>query len=112
MQDRTWEAGLHQMIEAKRKTLEITSRKVTLARITYQRFFRRYHHLTGGMTGTAMEVAGELAGVYRLGVARVALSTGRPCGAAWAGICSWKPRANGPPSSPAPVPPPRADSRC
>ncbi len=72
MLDRTWEAGLHQMIEAK-ENLEITSRKVTLARITYQRFFRRYHHLTG-MTGTAMEVAGELAGVYRLGVARVPIN--------------------------------------
>ena len=69
MPDRTWESGLHQMIEAK-ENLEITGRKVTLARITFQRFFRRYHHLTG-MTGTAMEVAGELAGVYRLGVARV-----------------------------------------
>jgi preprotein translocase subunit SecA len=69
MPDRTWEAGLHQMIEAK-ENLEITGRKMTLARITYQRFFRRYHHLTG-MTGTGMEVAGELAGVYRLGVTRV-----------------------------------------
>ena len=69
MPDRTWEAGLHQMIEAK-ENLTITSRKTTMARITYQRFFRRYRHLTG-MTGTAMEVAGELAGVYRLGVVRV-----------------------------------------
>jgi len=74
MPDRSWEAGLHQMIEAK-EGVEITGRKVTLARITYQRFFRRYHHLTG-MTGTAMEVAGELAGVYRLGVLRV--PTNRP----------------------------------
>ena len=74
MPDRTWEAGLHQMIEAKER-LEITGRKMTLARITYQRFFRRYHHLTG-MTGTATEVAGELAGVYRLGVVRV--PTNRP----------------------------------
>ena len=40
MPDRTWEAGLHQMIEAK-EGVEITGRKVTLARITYQRFFRR-----------------------------------------------------------------------
>jgi preprotein translocase subunit SecA len=74
MPDRTWEAGLHQMIEAK-EGVEITGRKLTLARITYQRFFRRYHHLTG-MTGTAAEVAGELAGVYRLGVMRV--PTNRP----------------------------------
>ena len=74
MADRTWEAGLHQMIEAK-EGVEITGRKMTLARITYQRFFRRYHHLTG-MTGTAMEVANEVASVYRLGVMRV--PTNRP----------------------------------
>ena len=74
MPDRTWEAGLHQMIEAK-EGVEISGRKMTLARITFQRFFRRYHHLTG-MTGTAMEVAGEIAGVYRLGVVRV--PTNRP----------------------------------
>ena len=74
MPDRSWELGLHQMVEAK-EGLEITGRRVTLARITYQRFFRRYRHLTG-MTGTAMEVAGELASVYRLGVTRV--PTNRP----------------------------------
>jgi preprotein translocase subunit SecA len=76
MPDRTWEAGLHQMIEAK-ENVAITGRKPTLARITYQRFFRRYRHLTG-MTGTAMEVADELAGVYRLDVLR--LPTNRPSG--------------------------------
>jgi preprotein translocase subunit SecA len=76
MPDRTWEAGLHQMIEAK-ENVAITGRKPTLARITYQRFFRRYRHLTG-MTGTAMEVADELAGVYRLNVLR--LPTNRPSG--------------------------------
>lgn len=74
MPDRSWESGLHQMIEAK-ENLAITGRKITLARITYQRFFRRYGHLTG-MTGTAMEVASELAGVYHLGVTRV--PTNRP----------------------------------
>ncbi len=74
MPDRSWEFGLHQMVEAK-EGVEITGRQVTLARITYQRFFRRYQHLTG-MTGTAMEVAGELAGVYRLAVGRV--PTNRP----------------------------------
>lgn len=74
MPDRTWEAGLHQMIEAK-EGVEITGRKITLARITYQRFFRRYRHLTG-MTGTAREVASEMAGVYRLGFTRI--PTNRP----------------------------------
>jgi preprotein translocase subunit SecA len=61
-------------VEAK-EGVKLTGRQMTLARITYQRFFRRYRHLTG-MTGTAMEVAGELAGVYRLGVTRV--PTNRP----------------------------------
>ncbi|HLL13300.1 MAG TPA: hypothetical protein VK570_19710, partial [Rubrivivax sp.] len=42
------------------------------ARITYQRFFRRYLRLAG-MTGTATEVAAEIGRVYRLPVARVPL---------------------------------------
>lgn len=50
MPDRSWQAGLHQMIEAK-EGVEITGQKETLARITYQRFFRRYVRLAG-MTGT------------------------------------------------------------
>jgi preprotein translocase subunit SecA len=54
---------------------EITRRRETLARISYQRFFRRYVHLAG-MTGTASEVAAELWAVYRLRVASV--PTNRP----------------------------------
>ena len=69
MPDRSWERGLHQMVEAK-EGVEITGRRRTLARITYQRFFRRYFHLCG-MTGTAAEVAGELRWVYALRVDRV-----------------------------------------
>jgi preprotein translocase subunit SecA len=46
-----WERGLHQMIEAK-EGLDASGERVTLARITYQRFFRRYLRLAG-MTGTA-----------------------------------------------------------
>lgn len=67
--DRSWSQGLHQLIECK-EGLEITARKESLARISYQRFFRRYLHLSG-MTGTASEVAGELGAVYRLPVVRV-----------------------------------------
>jgi preprotein translocase subunit SecA len=74
MPDRSWEGGLHQLIEAKEKCT-ITERNQTLARITYQRFFRRYLHLCG-MTGTAIEVAGELRAVYGLRVVRIA--TNRP----------------------------------
>jgi len=69
MPDRSWERGLHQMVEAK-EGVEITGRRRTLARITYQRFFRRYFHLCG-MTGTAAEVTGELRAVYGLRVTSV-----------------------------------------
>ena len=66
MPDRSWERGLHQMIETK-EGLEISGRQETLARISYQRFFRRYLHLAG-MTGTAQEVTKELGTVYHLKV--------------------------------------------
>jgi preprotein translocase subunit SecA len=46
MPDRAWERGLHQMIEAK-EGLEPSGERATLARITYQRFFRRYLRLGG-----------------------------------------------------------------
>ena len=69
MADRSWGQGLHQLIEAKEEC-EITPRKESLARISYQRFFRRYLHLSG-MTGTAAEVAGELGSVYGLAVVPV-----------------------------------------
>jgi preprotein translocase subunit SecA len=69
MPDRSWEQGLHQLIELK-EGCEVTGRRETLARISYQRFFRRYVHLSG-MTGTASEVANELWAVYRLRVARI-----------------------------------------
>jgi preprotein translocase subunit SecA len=69
MADRTWELGLHQLIETK-EGLELSSSKETLARISYQRFFRRYLRLAG-MSGTAREVAAELDAVYGLQVARV-----------------------------------------
>ena len=69
MADRSWERGLHQMIEAK-EGCAITGQQETLARISYQRFFRRYLRLAG-MTGTAREVARELWAVYRLPVVTI-----------------------------------------
>jgi len=74
MPDRSWERGLHQLIEIK-ENCEVTKRKDTLARISYQRFFRRYLQLAG-MTGTAKEVAGELWSIYSLKV--VSIPTNRP----------------------------------
>lgn len=69
MADRSWEQGLQQLIELK-EGLEVTGQQETVARISYQRFFRRYLHLAG-MTGTAREVTGELWSVYGLPVARI-----------------------------------------
>ena len=69
MADRSWEHGLHQMIEIK-ENCTITGRREHLARLTYQRFFRRYLRLSG-MTGTAREVRKELWSVYRLPVVKV-----------------------------------------
>jgi len=74
MPDRSWEHGLHQMIEVK-EGCEITKRIDPLARISYQRFFRRYLWLAG-MTGTAREVSGELWSVYNLPM--VSIPTNRP----------------------------------
>ncbi len=74
MADRSWERGLHQMIEAK-EGCSITGQQETLARISYQRFFRRYLRVAG-MTGTAREVAQELWAVYNLPV--VTIPTNRP----------------------------------
>lgn len=74
MADRSWSEGLHQLIELK-EGCEVTARKVPIARMTFQRFFRRYQRLAG-MTGTAREVSRELWTVYRLPVIRV--PTNRP----------------------------------
>lgn len=74
MADRSWERGLHQLIEVK-EGCNVSTQNETLARISYQRFFRRYHYLAG-MTGTAREVANELWSVYRLHV--VSIPTNKP----------------------------------
>jgi preprotein translocase subunit SecA len=67
--DRSWERGLQQLVEVK-EGCEVSARRGTLARITYQRLFRRYLRLAG-MSGTAIEVAPELEAVYGLKVARI-----------------------------------------
>ncbi|MCP4338028.1 MAG: preprotein translocase subunit SecA [Desulfobulbaceae bacterium] len=69
MADRSWERGLHQMIEIKEQC-EVTGQREHLGRLTYQRFFRRYLRLAG-MTGTAREVRRELWSIYHLPVLRV-----------------------------------------
>lgn len=69
MEGRSWEKGLHQMVELKEQC-ELTQQRITLARISYQSFFRRYLQLCG-MTGTAWEVKDELWRVYGLAVTPV-----------------------------------------
>ncbi len=71
MPGRSWERGLHQMVELK-ENCPLTTANEHLGRLTYQRFFRRYLRL-GGMTGTAREVRSELWSVYRLNVRQAPL---------------------------------------
>jgi preprotein translocase subunit SecA len=74
MPDRSWEGGLHQLIEAK-EGCEVTGQQETAARISFQRFFMKYLKLCG-MTGTAREVRSEMWSVYALPFVRV--PTNRP----------------------------------
>lgn len=69
MADRSWEQGLHQLIEAK-EGVELSKGRDTLAKMTFQRFFRRYL-LLSGLTGTALEVSRELWMIYRLKVCQI-----------------------------------------
>ncbi len=74
MPQRTWREGLHQAIEA-REGVAVTSPSETIARMSFQRFFRLFPRLSG-MSGTARESRGELWQIYRLPV--VAIPTNRP----------------------------------
>lgn len=69
MADRSWEEGLHQLIEAK-ENVELTQGRDNLARMTFQRFFRRYL-LLSGLTGTGLEISRELWMIYRLKVCQI-----------------------------------------
>lgn len=70
-EDRSWQDGLHQAIEAS-QNLPITAEKQAVAQITRQRFFRLYEHLSG-MTGTAVGCERELSDVYSLSVEEIPL---------------------------------------
>ncbi len=74
MPDRVWSAGLHQMVETK-ENCPVSQNRETIARITYQKLFRRYKVLSG-MSGTLRPIAKELWSVYRLAIA--AIPTHRP----------------------------------
>jgi preprotein translocase subunit SecA len=75
MPQRTWRQGLHQAIEAK-EGLPITDPSENIARLSFQRFFRCFHRLSG-MTGTAKEAAAELWHMYGLPV--LTIPTNKPC---------------------------------
>jgi preprotein translocase subunit SecA len=61
---RKWSNGLHQLLELKEGCTPSGDQEV-IARITYQRFFPRYHRLCG-MSGTLTEARGELRARYGL----------------------------------------------
>ena len=69
MPDRTWERGLHQLIEIK-EACPLSAPRETLASISFQNFFRHFHQVAG-MTGTASEVSAELWRVYALPVVNI-----------------------------------------
>ena len=75
MPQRTWRQGMHQAIEAK-EGLPVTDPSETIARLSFQRFFRCFHRLSG-RTGTAHEAAGEFWQTYRLPV--VSIPPNKPC---------------------------------
>ncbi len=72
--DRTWERGLHQMIEIK-EGRDVTPPRETIARQTYPEFFARYLRISG-MTGTGCEVAGEIK--CNFGMQTIRIPTHRP----------------------------------
>lgn len=63
---RVWSRGLHGLVELKEGCRPSPGTE-TLAQITFQRFFPRYHRL-GGMSGTLREARAELREVYGLDV--------------------------------------------
>ncbi len=69
--DRSWQDGLHQAVEVK-EGLAVRGEKLPLARISRQRYFRRYD-LVCGMTGTAQGTQREFWETYRLGVVPIPL---------------------------------------
>jgi len=72
--DRSWEHGLHQAVEAK-EGLDVTADRETLARLSFQRFYRTYPFLCG-MTGTAADATVEIESVYSRPV--TVIPTNRP----------------------------------
>lgn len=69
MPGRSWRLGLHQAVEAK-EGVDITQPNESLARLSFQRFFRLFRRLSG-ITGTAAEAAPEFWRIYELPFAQI-----------------------------------------
>ncbi len=80
---RTLSLGLQQILEAS-QGVPISPPADVSARLSFQRFFRRFARL-GGMTGTAEEARGEFGAVYRLATLRI--PTHRPVQRALLPLC-------------------------
>lgn len=78
---RTWRQGLHQIIEAK-EGLDVTGPSETLARISFQAFFRKYERLAGA-SGSLSEAASEIWHTYA--VPFVTIPRHLPCQRQFAG---------------------------
>ena len=74
MPGRRWSDGLHQAVEAKER-IEIEKENVTLATITYQKYFLKYDKLSD-MTGTADTEATEFENIYEVNT--TVIPTNRP----------------------------------
>lgn len=67
--DRQWQAGLHQAVEAK-EGVAINGERRVLAQITRQCYFHKYAKLIG-LSGTLTELSRELRSVYGIQIARI-----------------------------------------
>lgn len=73
--DRTWQAGLHQAVEAK-EGVDINPPRVSKARITRQRFMQLYQKVSG-LSGTAIGGSRDFREFYQVNV--VSIATHLPC---------------------------------
>ena len=74
MDGRRYSDGLHQAIEAK-EGVEVRKESQTLATITFQNYFNKYHK-KAGMTGTALTEESEFRDIYSMDV--IEIPTNRP----------------------------------
>ena len=68
---RVWSRGLQQLLELKEGCVP-SGEQETIAQLTYQRLFPRYHHVCG-TSGTLTEARAELRSVYGLRIEKVTL---------------------------------------